>query len=726
MKNQLKTYLFVLFVIFSMTFTFFSCKAEVEEPEPTYYTVTYVSEHGTAPEAISVLENAVLTEGQLAALSDGTLVFKGWYDGDVKAVAGEYKMTGNVTLTAHWGTQATVSYYSVLGTVPNSFDVNPNQKLNSGKLANISCNPYKFQGWFYSKDENKNGTGTKAKVNDPITADITLYAKWETATVTFDTQFGSVPSLTKYTGEKLSESEIKSLSKSGYTFEGWYNGSTQLTSDYTITANVTFTAKWTGNPCTLTLKANGGSGDDIVKTVNYGSTVSLNEDTFSYPGYVIYKWTKSPDGKGTAYSVEDGYTVTEPKDITLYAQWDPIADEFNIVEMIKKMKKSATIAAKGTFTNSLIREINAAIKTLPNGVYLDLDLSHVKGLKELEDADDTDAGKNNSFYSCKNLSKLILPENVKSIGSNAFYNCYNLTSVNIPIGVTSISDHTFEKCSKLTSVDIPSSVTSIGDSAFKYCGLKSVVIPSSVKSIGDSAFIFCSHLTSVVIPSSVTSISGHTFGYCKNLTSVVIPGTLKSIGPCAFSGCTSLMSVDIPKSVTSIGYDAFNNCGLKSVVIPGSVTSIGSSAFCECHSLTSVTIEKGVTSIGQGAFEDCERLTSVNIPSSVTSIEPFLFTNDTSLTTIDIPKSVTSIGDAAFKNSGLTSVVIPSSVKFIAGYAFVTSSLKSMTFIDTEIKWYTLAGAVGPMSTDPAVNASMFNDPNYYKAYYFYNENYKK
>ena len=691
-----------------LSFLIFSCKAEVEESTTTYYTLTYSSENGTTPEAISVEANKVLTEEQLPTLSDGTLVFKGWYNGDVKAVAGEYKMTGNVTLTAHWGTKATVSYYSIFGTVPNSFDVNPNQKLNSGKLANISCNPYKFQGWFYSKDENKNGTGTQAKVNDPITADITLYAKWETATVTFDTQFGSVPSLTKYTGEKLSESEIKSLSKSGYTFGGWFNGSTQLTTNYTLSGDVTFTAKWTGNPCTLTLKANGGSGDDIVKTVNYGSTISLNEDTFSYPGYVIYQWNKSPDGKGTAYSPSAGYTVTEANDITLYAQWDPIADEFNIVEMIKKMKKSATIAAKGTFTNSLIREINAAIKTLPNGVYLDLDLSHVKGLEELEDADDSDAGKNNSFYSCGKLSKLILPETVKSIGSRAFYKS-GITSVTIPNSVTSIGDYAFYYCYNLKNIDIPNSVRSIGKGAFFLAALTNVTIPGSVISIGESAFQYSS-LTSVNIEKGVRSIEHGAFYECSKLKTVVIPGSVTSIGDFAFSSCSTLTSVTMEKGVTSIGESAFEKCSsLESVVIPSSVNSIGGYAFSRCSALTSVTMEKGVTSIGGSEFQFCSKLKNVIIPDSITSIGINAFYNCSSLTSVVIPGSVNSIGGGAFQDC---------------------SSLMGVTFSDTKIKWYATTkydyseGTLkGPMSSDPAVNATLLQTG---WSYNWYNENYKK
>ena len=73
----------------------------------------------------------------------------------------------------------------------------------------------------------------------------------------------------------------------------------------------------------------------------------------------------------------------------------------------------------------------------------------------------------------------------------------------------------------ITSVVIPDSVTSIGNYAFHYCtSLTSVTIPDSVTSIGSGAFYSCDSLTSVTIPDSVTSIGHYAFRYCTSLTSV--------------------------------------------------------------------------------------------------------------------------------------------------------------------------------------------------------------
>ena len=256
------------------------------------------------------------------------------------------------------------------------------------------------------------------------------------------------------------------------------------------------------------------------------------------------------------------------------------------------------------------------------------------------------------------ITNLIIPNSVTSIGNSAFANCSGLTSVTIGNSVTSIGSSAFSYCSGLTSVTIGSGVTSIGNYAFRECsGLTSVTIPNSVTSIGSSTFYNCSGLTSVTIPNSVTSIGSSAFYGCSGLTSITIPNSVTSIGNYAFYG-SGLTSVTIPNSVTSIGINAFANCSkLTSVTIPNSVTSIGTYAFFGCSKLTSVTIPNSVTSIGNSAFSGCSGLTSITIPNSVTSIGTYAFFGCSKLTSVTIPNSVTSIGDKAFDGVDIPTVI---------------------------------------------------------------------
>ena len=61
------------------------------------------------------------------------------------------------------------------------------------------------------------------------------------------------------------------------------------------------------------------------------------------------------------------------------------------------------------------------------------------------------------------VTDLVIPNSVTSLGSSCFYGCSGLTSVSIPKSVTKIGEDCFNGCSGLTSVSIPNSVTSIGD-----------------------------------------------------------------------------------------------------------------------------------------------------------------------------------------------------------------------------------------------------------------------
>ena len=73
------------------------------------------------------------------------------------------------------------------------------------------------------------------------------------------------------------------------------------------------------------------------------------------------------------------------------------------------------------------------------------------------------------------ITNLIIPNSVTSIGNYAFYNCSGLTSVTIPNSVTSIGESAFYNCSGLTSVTIGSGVTSMGYNAFAGVDIPTII-----------------------------------------------------------------------------------------------------------------------------------------------------------------------------------------------------------------------------------------------------------
>ena len=263
------------------------------------------------------------------------------------------------------------------------------------------------------------------------------------------------------------------------------------------------------------------------------------------------------------------------------------------------------------------------------------------------------------------VRQIAIGEGITGIGTFAFYYFTNLTSVVFPSTLTSIGDNAFNLCWCLKYADIPDGVTSIGREAFAGCSdLLAVNIPKSLITWGTSVLSNCSSLTSVVIPYGVTSISERTFSGCTRLKTIVIPNSVTSIESYAFWGCSKLASISLPEKLTSITQRVFYGCkGLTYILIPEGVVSIEDYAFQECTGLSSITLPNSLTTIGEQTLSGCAALQSLTIPTNVISIGSKAFDGCSNLSEICVqPSSPPLASDDTFSNYSLYLYVPKTSV----------------------------------------------------------------
>lgn len=275
------------------------------------YVITYAKETGIASvtPTSETVEHGANAVGSTAALTTG-YNFDGWYNGATRVSTalkyGPTAVKSNLSLTAKANINSyTVSpsaYYRTTDGTGNytagttGGTVSGGGSVNHGGSITVTASAaagYKFDGWYSAGASGGTLLSSSASYAiSGVTASMTVYARFTRIYYTITYSAGDyVASLSRTTervahGANAAGSTMTvngTTAQYSYGVDGWYSGSTRVTSSATyaptgVTANATYTAKGTRSLRSYTVTYNKGSYISSVsrasESVSYGSNAA--------------------------------------------------------------------------------------------------------------------------------------------------------------------------------------------------------------------------------------------------------------------------------------------------------------------------------------------------------------------------------------------------------------------------------------------------------------------
>lgn len=307
-----------------------ACKVSVNSQEK-YYTITYQTEHGTAPESKKVLSGTVLKSEDLPAITADGFSFGGWYVGS-SLITPElnYAVSSDITLTAKWTTETpaptveyfTISYQSDYGTTPQSKSVASGTVLTAADLPTLEARGYTFDGWYLGFYKVEPGYTVESNIN--------LIAGWTVKqlvvpdgyyAITYESDYGEAPEtkVIQYKTE-LTYEDLPDLSDANHEFNGWYFYSTKILPGYKVYTDMPLVAYWDDEkPAEVnytvsyysqfggTLRSREFTAGDVLLG---GDLLTMREDNYDFDGWYFGD-----------IKMEANYPVIQ--NMTLVARWTP-------------------------------------------------------------------------------------------------------------------------------------------------------------------------------------------------------------------------------------------------------------------------------------------------------------------------------------------------------------------------------------------------------------------
>ena len=550
--------------------------------------------------------------------------------------------------------------------------------------------------------------------------------------VKFDTQGGEkITDLIIKEGKKI---DPVSITKEGYTFDGWYIGDKKW--DFNtdkIKGNVTLVAKWTPNQNTI-IYIDGESGNRYESQAKTDETVVLLTNTFTKIGYTFSGWSTVANGEVVYANCATLKMGSE--NLTLYAVWK--IDEYTLTLNKGKGTISDTYPQKFTANDSIVLPIPTLSNHTFDGWY---DQSGTK-IESIEKGTLNDITLTARYTPIKYTITYVLNGGTNdednptefTVGEEvylfdpmkedaSFGGWYYDADFTIPADEESLTELGKNRTlyAKFVEEHFEFMEVSDGYALVEYVGGKEfVVIPNTylgkkVVEISAGAFYANEYMCEVFIPSNVKRIDITAFDECYMLTTITVedsnsnyssidgvlfneeetwlykypmgredtvynaPRSVDVIGPYAFAYAIYLEEIYLPDDIDmqygigKVCESAFEGCiSLRTIELGYIANYFEPRCFANCWSLEKIEFKADtIWGIGANAFENCMLLEEVTILSgAVVEIGKYAFKGCISLDTFDL-STVEKLSEGVFAESGLTELYIPMTVSYVGNLLFI-------------------------------------------------------
>ena len=266
------------------------------------YNVTFDAAGGTVLAGSSLDAQRIPYEGNvvLPVVTKAGYGFVGWFNGTNK-ITDSTPVTENMNLVAKWDkteAQYTVKYYKQKVDLSGYDEVTADSVSPTGTIGATVTAPDKAYTGFELDNTQSVKSGVILEDGSLV---LKLYYNRLIYNVTFDAAGGTVLAGSSLDAQRIpyeGNVVLPSVTKTGHSFAGWFNGATKVTASTPVTADMNLVAKWDPIPATKAQYAieyykqkSDLSGyekvteDCVTITDTIGKTVTAPDK--AYPGYTL-------------------------------------------------------------------------------------------------------------------------------------------------------------------------------------------------------------------------------------------------------------------------------------------------------------------------------------------------------------------------------------------------------------------------------------------------------